>query len=198
MKVLYSDKKIANDLRSGQKPVVNRALEHLYGRYFDMSVKIVQMNKGDEDQAADIFQEALISFYESVVRQKFRGDSSIKTYLYSTVKNLWLARLRKNSRMTKLDKIQGGIEKLEAEADQKPGLETGNSLKALLEKTGEQCKRLLQLYYYENRSMKEITEMMSFSNENSAKTQKYKCMQKLIKFLDKHPALKASLLEPDN
>jgi DNA-directed RNA polymerase specialized sigma subunit len=68
-------------------------------------------------------------------------------------------------------------------------------LKEIIKKTGEQCKELLRLYYYENKSMKEITVLMNFSNENSTKTQKYKCMKKLIQYLDTHPDLKKSLLE---
>ncbi len=195
MKILYSDKKIVSDLRNGDKLQVNNTLQYLYKSYYKMAVSIIKSNSGNEYEAADIFQDALISFYESVQKEKFRGDSTIKTYLYSTVRNLWLTRLKKESRNVD---VKSDYNEIKLSVAGKNGFEEEQPeilLKEIIKKTGEQCKELLRLYYYENKSMKEITVLMNFSNENSTKTQKYKCMKKLIQYLDTHPDLKKSLLE---
>jgi RNA polymerase sigma factor (sigma-70 family) len=160
-----------------------------------MAVNVIKTNSGNEYEAADVFQDALISFYESVQREKFRGDSSIKTYLYSTVRNLWLTRLKKSNRMVDIENQYNNVVTAITDKDNFDDEQPETLLKRIIDKTGEQCKELLRLYYYENRSMKEITALMNFSNENSTKTQKYKCMKKLIGYLDTHPELKKSLLE---
>ena len=54
---------------------------------------------------------------------------------------------------------------------------------------GEKCKELLLLSIFDKRSMIEISEILGFSSENSAKTQNYKCKQKLIKTLELNPEL---------
>jgi RNA polymerase sigma factor (sigma-70 family) len=195
MKILYSDKKIVSDLRSGDKLKVNNTLHYLYKSYYRMAVNVIKTNSGNEYEAADVFQDALISFYESVQREKFRGDSSIKTYLYSTVRNLWLTRLKKSNRMVDIENQYNNVVTAITDKDNFDDEQPETLLKRIIDKTGEQCKELLRLYYYENRSMKEITALMNFSNENSTKTQKYKCMKKLIGYLDTHPELKKSLLE---
>ena len=45
------------------------------------------------------------------------------------------------------------------------------------------------LSIYDKRSMKEISTMLGFSSQDSAKTQSYKCKQKLIKSLKENPTL---------
>ncbi len=47
-----------------------------------------------------------------------------------------------------------------------------------MEKIQDRCKQLLRLFYFENERMAEIAKKMGFSSEKSAKTQKYKCMEK--------------------
>ncbi len=53
----------------------------------------------------------------------------------------------------------------------------GNAL-ALL---GEPCKTIIEDFYINNRSMKEICEEFGYTNADNAKTQKYKCLQRLKK-----------------
>ncbi|MBT3799594.1 MAG: hypothetical protein HOG05_00435 [Bacteroidetes bacterium] len=43
--------------------------------------------------------------------------------------------------------------------------------------------------------MNDIKDKMGFRSEESAKTQKYKCMQKLISHINANPALKDALKE---
>ena len=194
MNIFYSDKKIILDLQSGERQTVDRAFQYLYKAYYKMSLNIVKSNNGNEYEAADVFQDALISFYENVLKGKFRGDSAIKTYLYSVIRNLWLTKIARNKKMVDREGFQDNLKSLTVENQNFSEGETEKLFKDIIARTGENCKELLRMYYYENRSMKEITRLMGFSNENSAKTQKYKCMKKLILFLEKHPDLKKSLL----
>ena len=45
----------------------------------------------------------------------------------------------------------------------------------------KKCQDIFERLYYKNQSMQEIADGLGFSSENSAKTQKYKCMEQAIK-----------------
>lgn len=173
----------------------NAALKHLYSNYFSMAQHIVISNKGDENDAADVFQDALITMYENVNNGTFRGESALKTYLYAIIRNYSVTRIKKNMKTTSLDHLADlpddcrGFSLTELKDIESELLQT------VLDSIGPGCKKLLSLYYYHGLSMKEITRQMSFSNEKSAKAQKYKCMQKLIALIEQKPGLKDRLSE---
>jgi RNA polymerase sigma factor (sigma-70 family) len=54
-------------------------------------------------------------------------------------------------------------------------------LEKVLNQVTERCKKIFELFYFKKESMTEIAKKLEFSSVNSAKTQKYKCMEKAIK-----------------
>ncbi len=48
-----------------------------------------------------------------------------------------------------------------------------------LDQLGEPCKTILRDFYLYNKSMEEITDKFGYTNADNAKTQKYKCLQRL-------------------
>jgi len=48
-----------------------------------------------------------------------------------------------------------------------------------LEELGKACKMLLELFYFERRSIPEIAKLLNFANINTAKSRKYKCNKRL-------------------
>jgi hypothetical protein len=66
----------------------------LYARYYNMVLQLVKYNHGTEQEAIEIFEEALILFYENVRDHKFGKDTSEKTWIYSYARSQWLKRLR--------------------------------------------------------------------------------------------------------
>lgn len=189
-KLKYTDKEIIADIESYSEEINNRALRHLYREYYQMALKFVKYNKGTTEDAGDVFQEALIAFFENIKNKKFRGASSIKTYLYATIRNNWFAKLKKAKETQSIENLN-----IKDEVVTDNTQDINNILSELMNQIGESCKRILQFYYYENLSMRDIMKKMDFSSEQSAKTQKYKCMQKLLKFLENRPIYKDKLTE---
>jgi len=190
MKLLFSDKKIIEALRGAKEFETDRAFRYLYKTHYLMALQFVKNNSGDEDDAADVFQDVLVGFYQNVRKGAFKGDSAIKTYLYAMIRNQWLVKLKKNRRTVKLeepDKTSAGRQIIRIE---NPDEALHKMVEGLLEQVGERCRKLLKLYYFDNLSMTEIANRSNFDNENSAKTQKYKCMQKLIKIMADKPQIK--------
>jgi RNA polymerase sigma factor (sigma-70 family) len=63
-----------------------------------MILQLVVNNNGDEDEAKDIYQEAIIVLYNKVKRGDFELSSKLKTYIYSICRRLWLKRLKQLNR----------------------------------------------------------------------------------------------------
>jgi len=57
----------------------------------------------------------------------------------------------------------------------------------LLQELGESCKKILELFYYENLSMKEIVSQMHYENEQVVRNKKYKCLQQLTDKMKQNP-----------
>ena len=56
-----------------------------------------------------------------------------------------------------------------------------NKMGAALQQLGEPCKTIIEDFYINNRSMQEICGSFGYTNADNAKTQKYKCLQRLKK-----------------
>jgi DNA-directed RNA polymerase specialized sigma24 family protein len=58
-------------------------------------------------------------------------------------------------------------------------------LETALQELGEPCKTLLVYSYYKNYSTEEIANALNYKSTDSAKTQKYKCLVRLKKIVQK-------------
>ena len=93
VKRIYStDEMIVNGIRDSD----NEALKHVYKVSYPVIRGMIMKNSGTEDDAHDIFQEAVIIFYEKTKEDTFKITCSITTFLYSVSRNLWLKNLKRN------------------------------------------------------------------------------------------------------
>src|SRR5215469_10996160 len=99
----YSDAELVENIRQPEK--MNDAIKFLYKEYYSLLENYIVNNNGNRDDAADIIQETIIAFIEIVEANKFRGESSIKSFLFSIMRNLWLTELRKKSSANNRNKI---------------------------------------------------------------------------------------------
>src|SRR5690349_3829953 len=79
---------------------INRPVRYLYDQYFESAVQEIKQKGGTDEDAADIFQEAVLIVIDKVKTGQFRGESSIKTFLIGVVRKLWLYERRSRSRRT--------------------------------------------------------------------------------------------------
>ncbi|MEO6489238.1 MAG: sigma-70 family RNA polymerase sigma factor [Ferruginibacter sp.] len=134
--------------------------------------KYILANSGTMDDAQDIFQDALVVLYKKVHSNNFQLTAPLKNYLLAIVKNCWLHELRQRS---KIPPGESSGEFAMLEIDDEPGFHLATSAFNLL---GEKCKELLIRFYFKKQSFKEIAVSLSFSDEKTAKNQKYRCIQK--------------------
>lgn len=142
---------------------------------------------GNDADAADIFQEAMVVLFEKARDEDFRLTCRIGTYLFAICKHLWYKKLERNKRMpVSMPENAGFGEGFDAayEDDIKVHEEREEhyqQLDAALDSLGEPCRSLLRAYYHHDKSMQEIAADFGYTNPDNAKTQKYKCLARLKK-----------------
>jgi len=148
------------------------ALKYLYKKYYRMMTKLVVSNNGTEEEAKDIYQDALIVFWQKVISGQLVLTSKISTYIYSVCLNLWRKELDRKNRLSREEKDEWQY----IEDDK---VERAKIIQDCIASLGETCKRILTYYYFEKMSMQEIAEKLEFANTDTAKTKKYKCKKRL-------------------
>jgi RNA polymerase sigma factor (sigma-70 family) len=194
LKEIFSEDKILSDLRSDDELRINRALRILYKRHYPLALNIIKRKGGTENETADIYQESIIAFYESVRSNKFRGDAKISTWLHSTISNKWSVEIRKTKRF-KTDRIEDSTKQFQNEKEEgyRDTSELMNLVWNTLELIDEKCKEVLIDYYYNRLSMKDIMTKMGFKSEQVAKNKRYRCKEKLDEIISERPGLKKQL-----
>lgn len=139
-----------------------------------------------EETAADIFQDAVITLYWNVKQEKLTElTSSLKTYLFAIGKNLALKKIKKDKKLVIDDEVTGlnasvTYSEMPLEYDQRHRI-IGECVAEL----GEPCCSILSMFYFDRFTMDSISRRLGHKNENVTKTQKLRCLQKLKKLMQK-------------
>ncbi|MGV6860767.1 MAG: RNA polymerase sigma factor [Putridiphycobacter sp.] len=151
-----------------------KAFSRLY-KNFPKVEAYVQQNSGSKAEALDIFQEGLILLYKKV---KTEPTIQAEGFLIKSCKYLWQNELRKK-------KVRrGDSEKLEV------FIQSDNELEILIEKEtkliqvekivsqiSKKCREIFEMFYFKSMRMTEIAKKIGYKSVQSAKVQKYKCME---------------------
>jgi RNA polymerase sigma factor (sigma-70 family) len=191
----YSDSDLLEAIKSPGSSDLNNAIKFMYESYFEGLKKYTIQNSGTEEDAQDIFQDALVAFIDVVKKEKFRGESSIKTFLFTINRNLWLNELKKRGRSLKRE-IVFEHQKDTAAMDVSEMImenESKNEILHIVDKLGEKCKQILLAFYYENLSMKEILVQVEYETEQALRNKKSKCLKQLEEMLTSNPIMAKKL-----
>lgn len=155
-----------------------------------------------DDDLDDIFQEASMALFLNVRDGKLTSlSSSLGTYFMKVCINQTMKFIGKRSktvpffdenRLTNKDSLRDDkIDELynlcssDEESEQK--YRTEKLVGSIIAAMTETCRNILHGYYWDDYSTATIADMFNFSDANSVKAQKYKCVQK---FRDKYNELK--------
>lgn len=180
-KTQISDNQFIEGLRDGN----NEVLSVLYKKYYNLVLKLIVNNSGSQEAAQDIYQETIIVLYENAQKSDFELKCQLQTYIYSVAKRLWLKQLKKNGKTYLFKEEEENDLVADVTEDinqhQERELEIQQMNKSLVE-LGEPCATLINDFYVHKKNMEEIAEKFGYTNANNAKTQKYKCLQRLKKY----------------
>ncbi len=175
----YTDTDLLNGLKNNNSNV----LDAFYKLYFGLITKYIIKNSGTKDHAYDIFQEVMVILFENTQKESFTLSCQLQTYIYSIARNLWLKHLKKKKIILKQEQYEKDIIDVNSDIDDFQLQEINYSkMQISMEKLGEPCFSILSDYYIQQLNMTQISEKHGYTNADNAKTQKYKCLQRLKKY----------------
>ena len=166
------------------------ALGELYKMYREKFIRtLIKQFCCDVGVATEIYQDCILLVYEKIIEGNFKNPENVNSlwnYLYTVGQNKFKERTRAEGKTDLVDfsnrendvKADNSLE--EQSLQEKKENRIQEVTKALNE-LGEPCTRLLELFYYEKRSMEEIKKIMGYSSTDTVKTAKYKCVQRIKK-----------------
>ena len=185
----FSDTELIAAIRTGND--IDNAVGFVYRNYYRLLENFILTNSGNEMDAEDTIQEVLVVFIDIVQTDKYRSEASVRSFLYTLTRNLWITELRKRtSDLRRNELFETSREKEEEDVSgYLVHKEAQTILAELFERMGETCKHILTLFYYENLSMKEILKQMNYENEQVLRNKKYKCLKELTDIVQQSPTI---------
>lgn len=189
----FSDQKLIDLLHSeGRKE--SKAIEYLLRKNRKKITAYILRNSGDKSDAAVVLSEGITHLVFNIRKGKFRGESSIATYLFSICRGVWLKELKKRSRY-----VNNGDEKVGEEMVEEltpfhhfNEEQLKEEVQLLLERLGNACKTVLELWA-QHFSMVEISNQMGYKNAQIAMNKKNRCLTKLKGFALENATYRESL-----
>lgn len=147
---------------------------------------LLKTYKCTTDEAKDIYQIAILIFYENVKNGKItKLKSSIKTYLFAIGKNKVMEEKRAKTKFIHQEERMFHLIHEPAEEGKEDMREYHvKTVEKCLQKLGDPCRSILEQYYYHKMSMRDITARLGYKNPDTLKNLKYKCMNRLKKLVE--------------
>ncbi len=174
----------------GLKSNDNEVLNFIYRKYFPEIRFFVIKNSGSDEDAQDVFQEAIIIIYKKLRDGVLDLTCSFKTYLYSVCRIVWLKQLEK--RKIKKDgfsdnqvfvDLQEGVDEMAEEQ------ERYKLYQKHFQTLHVDCQTILNLFL-EKVPLKEIASRMNINSEKYLKKRKFQCKEILVKRIQNDPNFK--------
>jgi RNA polymerase sigma factor (sigma-70 family) len=176
---IINDEDLIRRIRENDRSV----LGEIFLRYDRMVCAYIQSNGGSHDDAEDMLQESVIALWQQVCSGTFEVKARLSTYVMAIAKNKWLAELRRRRHHSQ-DSAADELETLDPNPLQEAlDGERLEHFRLAFDQLQPVCRQLLTLYYFEERSMNNIAEIMNFANSDVAKSKKYQCLKALEKLL---------------
>jgi len=172
--VHYTQYGIIEGIRRKDKDV----LKYVYRQYFPMVRYFIIRNQGSEEDAQDIFQEAVVAVYERVRKKTLALDCAFKTYFYSVVRHMWLQYLERNKIHYEFSDMDEFLMLEDQELYDDFQVKKAIFQKRFLDLT-ELCRKIL-LMVVEGTSYEEIALTLGYKGRQYAIKRKYECMKSLI------------------
>ncbi len=171
----------------------NEAFERLYALYYRSAAAFVKANSGNEQDARDLFQEALLVLFKRTRDAGFQLTADPGAFLQAVVRKMWLYQLRTQQAHpeTRLDDQtpmpDPGADELELLFRENTASEKQRAVQQLLQTLKTECQKLIEYVYYCQYTTGEMAALLGYA-ESFIKVKKHRCMEALRKKVKDHPA----------
>lgn len=160
------------------------AFSVLVDRYKDLVFTLSLRMMKNREEAEEVSQDTFIKTYKSL--HKFKGDSKFSTWIYKVAYNTCLDRLKKNKKHfndVEIDEFtEHQIKTIDNALDIMEQEEYNKTIQDCLTLLPNEDSFLLTLYYFENHSLEEISEIVGIT-ANNVKVKIFRSRKKLATIL---------------
>jgi len=157
-------------------------LKEIYKNYASRISAHIRANGGTNEDAKDVFHDALMVIYQKAQSPDFQLTSQFYTYLHSICHFIWDRKKKKKSNNSvTIEEDIGLIDVTNIEADILKR-EKHRIFKENFQKLGSFCQELLNLFFAK-KSMEFIAQQLELKNEHTARNRKYRCQKELEKLV---------------
>lgn len=162
-----------------------KAIRQMYDSVLPTVIIWVEQNSGNEADARDLFQEALMALFRRLERGDFELTCKLKSYIRIMCRNLWMTRLRDQKLVSPLTEEEEGIELEDSVQQQLEQSEKQQLFLKHFDRLEAGCKKILSLFF-DKIPLKEIAKQMDTS-VNYIKKRKFLCKERLVKAVQGDP-----------
>lgn len=159
-----------------------KAFSELYLKYFPAFKTYVMSNSGNEQDARDVFQEAMYTAWLKVRSNQYvdRGDAKFSTFVYEVAKRKWWNHSRSSyvNKTVHTESSEFPQDIMDADPAQEKLEEQIDLLQKLIGELGPNCQEILKQFYFEKASYEEMATSLE-KTPQTLKNQKFRCMNRL-------------------
>ncbi|WP_298313433.1 RNA polymerase sigma factor [uncultured Aquimarina sp.] len=163
------------------------AFSSLVERYQSLVYTIVFRMVRNKEEAEEIAQDTFIKAYKSL--SKYRGEAKFSTWLYTIAYRKSLDAIKKNKRFVATELIEevseGEVGVVNDALSYLQDIERKEIISNSILKLPEEESAIITLYYFEEKSIKEIKEIVGLTEDN-IKIKLYRSRKKLYSILKYH------------
>jgi len=161
------------------------SFSHLVEKYKDLAFHVSLKILVNREEAEEAAQDAFIKAYRAL--PSFKGGAAFKTWFYRIIYNNAISRLRssQNKRDVSLEEVRitdGEVEETETTLSRLSSEERQQYLQAALNKMAPEDRSLLVMFYFDELSVTEITEVTNLT-ESNVKVKLHRGRKKLFELL---------------
>jgi RNA polymerase sigma factor (sigma-70 family) len=180
----------AKEILHGLKDRDTRVLDYIYDNFYFQIKVLVTKNHGSEEDARDIYQDALMVIYQKQQKDNLALSCSFSTYLYSVCRLLWLKQLEKRKQQITITEESGIFVEVNDNILDIFNLNEKYKLyQDHFNRLSFSCQKVLELFLA-GIPLKEIANILGFKSEQYAKKRKYQCKEKLVSSIKSDPEYK--------
>ncbi len=178
-----SDQYYINQVLEGQVNAFSVLVERYQGLVYTVVYRMIK----NKEQAEEVAQDSFIKAYKSL--SNYRGDAKFSTWLYTIAYRKSLDAIKASKRMITSELIEEVSEgEMELVGDALNYLQIKERKKIISDsimKLPEDEAAIITLYYFEEKSVKEIVEIVDLTADN-VKIKLYRSRKKLYSILKYH------------
>ncbi|MCR5132370.1 MAG: RNA polymerase sigma factor [Bacteroidales bacterium] len=165
MGVLAEDieKKIVERARNGDRS----AMKQIYDCYANYLTATCSRYLPDKGELRDVLQDSFVNIFSSLDKFTYRGEGSLKAWMRQISVNEALKKIRKRKSRNTLE-YKWDLPDLENEEEPDVGDIPARVIQEMIQELPEGYRTVLNLYAFEEKSHKEISELLGITESTSA------------------------------